>query len=254
MVVSTYNECFDQLIAEWKSFASWKHPKKSIGALLIVNIVWTYLKTTECTNLNLALWMIMMVYIYKCVIAHIWMEARSPYQPKKQNPIVQKNQSEFISDLISEAVDEEIKVHEISISEISFFVEDTKTYLTVLCDLRKDSPGMFCLFLSSFFFLACYYGSFLSTTTLVYLFTMTSLLLPIITKHLMKRLPERLPLLRVFGTRLRQAASEITKKINSTANVKLNLVKSILHSRMTKCPWYSRNFGLNQENSTMDNK
>jgi len=252
-MVSTYNEYFDQLIAEWKSFASWKHPKKSIGALLTINIVWAYLKTTECTNLNLALWMIMIAYIYNCVIAQIWIEARSPYQPKKQNPIVQKNQSEFISDLISEAVDEEIKVHEISISEISFFVEDTKTYLTVLCDLRKDSPGMFCLFLSSFFFLACYYGSFLSTTTLVYLFTMTSLLLPITTKHLIKRLPERMPLLRVCGTKLRQAASEIIKKIKSSANVKLNLVKSILHSRMTKCPWYSRNFGL-KENPTMDNK
>jgi len=253
-MVSTYNECFDQLIAEWKSFASWKHPKKSIGALLIINIVWMYLKTTECTNLNLALWTILMVYIYKCVIAQIWTEARSPYQPEEQNPIVQKNQSEFISDLISEAVDEEIKVHEISISEISFFVEDTKTYLTVLCYLRKDSPGMFCLFLSSFFFLACYYGSFLSTTTLVYLITMTLLLLPITTKHLIKRLPERLPLLREYRTRFKQVMSDINNKIIPSANVKQDLVKLLLRYRMTKCPWYSRNFGLNKGNSTMDNE
>merc|ERR1712038_1242102 len=150
-----------------------------------------YLKATEHTYLNLALWTLLLVYLYNCVIVPIISEARKPMRPNNQT------EAEYIiSEVLSSTLDDSITEHDISISEISFFVEDTKTYLTVLRDLRKDSPGMFCLFMSSVLILTCYYGSFVSTGTLVYLLSMASLLLPITMKLAMKKLPEKVPMLR----------------------------------------------------------
>jgi len=50
-MVSTFDEYFDQLMTESKSFGSWKHPKKSIGALLAINIA-----RSICKQRNVQTW------------------------------------------------------------------------------------------------------------------------------------------------------------------------------------------------------
>merc|ERR1712083_714706 len=74
-------------------------------------------------------------------------------------------------------------------TEISFMVEETKNYFTVLKDLRSDSPGLFCTLTSGVFVVLLYFGSYISVVPLLYTIAMSGLVMPIIFRKLCRESP-----------------------------------------------------------------
>lgn len=126
----------DNLYAEWKTLAGWKKPINTIGALTVVNIIWLYLTfITDATVLNLTLYLVLFLYIGNSF---------------KSLPDV-KNY--FGWEKKSTTEEEEEEQGTMSMSEISFMIEGTKTYFSILREFRANTPGLFCGFFSAFFFM-----------------------------------------------------------------------------------------------------
>lgn len=163
-------ETLDYLMIKWKKLASWEDPKFSFAAIIIVTIVYWYLKLTDATILNLTLWATLIAYLCLAFAQTIWPEIS--YEQK--------------TDTLSSTAEGEEEIPE---SEISIMVEETKNYYTILKDLRGDSPGLFCLFASGFFIILSYLGTYMTLLPLLYLTMIGGIVLPLGFRKMKKEFP-----------------------------------------------------------------
>jgi len=155
-------DTIDYLMIKWKKLASWESPKTSAATVGIVTLIYWYLNWTDATATNLILSAILYMYLGSTFAQTIWPEIRSDDQSNSQ---VHANEDE-----VQKAVEA---------SEISFMIEGTKNYYTVLKDLRSDSPGLFCVFTSGVLMLLGYSGTYFTMLPLMYAVTICGLVMPI---------------------------------------------------------------------------
>jgi len=151
-------DTIDYLMIKWKKLASWESPKTSAATVGIVTLIYWYLNWTDATTTNLILSAILYIYLSSTFAQTIWPEIRSDDQSNSQ---VHGNEDE------------------VSVSEISFMIEGTKNYYTVLKDLRSDSPGLFCVFTCGFLMLLGYAGTYFTILPLMYAITICGLVMPV---------------------------------------------------------------------------
>lgn len=163
-------ETVDYLMIKWKKLASWENPKYSGATIFIANIAYWYLNWTDSTTLNLTLWAALAVYLSMRFAQTIWPEIS--YEEK-----------------VTKVIDAGEGENGIPESEISFMVEETKNYFTILKELRKDSPGLFCLFTSGFLLLLSLVGSYVTLLPLMYSVMMGGLVLPLTFRKLKRESP-----------------------------------------------------------------
>jgi len=164
-------DAFVEIKSLWKILASWKSPTKSIAAMVAITLVWIYVKMTVHTSGNLALWLILISYV--CLVIHKNVRSETRGYIENEEKLAESEESK----------------EEVSMSEVSFLIEDTKTYYTILANLRQDSPGLFCLLLCPYFLLLGYFGSFIATSTLIYLSLIGAILMPLTLKQLKEKFP-----------------------------------------------------------------
>lgn len=160
----------DYVMMKWKRLATWENPKSSGAAVFAANVIYWYLNWTDSTVLNLVLWASLILYM-----SAVFAQVVFPEISFKENTSEGRENGEH--------------TEQIPESEISFIVEGSKTYFVILQELRQDSPGLFCLFVSGAFMLIWYIGAYVSTLHLMYLMIMAGLLLPITIRKLKKESP-----------------------------------------------------------------
>jgi hypothetical protein len=112
--------------------------------------------------LNLTLYLVLLGYIGSCL----------------QNLPDVKNY--FGWEKKSTTEEEEEEQGTISMSEISFMIEETKTYFSMLRKFRANTPGLFCGILSAFFFMMFWFlGPYCSLLPCLFLALNSCLLLPL---------------------------------------------------------------------------
>jgi len=193
------------LIIKWKKLASWENPTYSGLAVSIVTILYWYLNWTDATTLNLSLWAIVAAYLCTSFATTIWPEVM----------LEQKSD-------IGGAGDGEDAIPE---TEISFMVEETKNYFTVLKDLRSDSPGLFCTLTSGVFVVLLYFGRYISVVPLLYTIAMSGLVMPIIFRKLCKESPWIIEKFEVVKT----MAAAVVKDFMEKVKAKMQERKNVLH-------------------------
>jgi len=194
----------DFLIIKWKKLASWDNPTYSGLAVSIVTIVYLYLNWTDATTLNLSLWGIVAAYLSTSFATTIWPEVM----------LEQKSD-------IGGAGDGEDAIPE---TEISFMVEETKNYFTVLKDLRSDSPGLFCTLTSGVFVVLLYFGSYISVVPLLYTIAMSGLVMPIIFRKLCRESPWIIEKLEVFKTMGVAVMKDFMEKVKAKTQERKNVL------------------------------
>lgn len=200
----------DFLIIKWKKLASWDNPTYSGLAVSIVTIVYLYLNLTDATTLNLALWAIVAAYLSTTFATTIWPE------------VMLEQKSDPKSDIGGAGDGEDA----IPVTEISFMVEETKNYFTVLKDLRSDSPGLFCTLTSGVFVVLLYFGSYISVVPLLYMLSMSGLVMPIVLRKLCRESPWIVEKLEVFKTMAVAVIKDFMEKVKAKTQER----KNVLHN------------------------
>jgi len=163
----------DNLREQWKHLASWENLNHSISAVVGINALCLYLMFTDATKLNLTVYAILLLYI-SIYGQWIWKSTQHHLGWGKQKT----------------TEEEEEETRSASTSEVSFMIEETKSKFYVLKKFRSDTPGLFCLSLSSFFFFISFIAPYLTLVTCIWLTLMGGLMLPLGMKLLKDKYPQ----------------------------------------------------------------
>lgn len=180
-----------------KHLASWDNTRHSVSALVGINVVSMYLMLTDATPLNLTLYTILLFYI--------------PLSSYGQW-ILKNAQRQFGWGTTITTEEEEEETSSATMSEVSFMIEETKNKLSVLKKFRSDTPGFFCLSLSSFFLVLTFLAPYLTLLQSIWLMLMGSLLLPLGLKHLKEKYPELSEILKKAKNMMLVILDDLLKK------------------------------------------
>lgn len=150
-------------LVQLQELALWIDPKSSVAALAIVHLIYWYLASTSCTVLNLTTWACILGFLYTTWVNRIWPEIRveKPMEESAWTPV---------------------RPEVFSAPELVQFSQMARTKivsgLSILRDMRANSPGRFCLVACFTFSVVGYLGAYVTALGLFYYTVVCSLTLP----------------------------------------------------------------------------
>jgi len=164
---------FESYLVKLQELSLWTNPQNSVAALVLIHLIYWYLKVTQNSTVYLISTLCMLWFVYSTWTQRIWPAIRVPEADPGPTP-------EWTP----------VNPDVLSAPEMIKLWDDVKNQLihtsSWLWSLREDEPGKFCALTSSVFLVLAYIGTYITTLGLFYYVLVGYLIIPGVMKILVK--------------------------------------------------------------------
>jgi len=164
---------FERYLVQLQELSLWTNPQNSVAALVLIHLIYWYLKVTQNSTVYLISTLCMVWFVYSTWTKRIWPAIRVPEADPGPTP-------EWTP----------VNPDVLSAPEMIKLWDDVKNHLIYtsswMWKLRQDEPGKFCALTSSVFLVLAYIGTYITTLGLFYYVLVGYLIIPGVMKILVK--------------------------------------------------------------------